>query len=372
MIINNKNLIMKICFVLGTRPEIIKLYPLINLCKKKKIRHIIIHTGQHNTYLMDKKFFEDFKIAPDYLLKNNKNFLTTTMQKLSKIYLKEKPDYIINQGDTNTVLASSLACNKLDHKKDENRNKFKLVHIEAGLRSYDRSMPEEINRIIADQLADILLAPTKTSKKNLLKENHPGSKIFVVGNTICDSIRDNKKKINHKILNKYKLSKKKYFLLTLHRPDMVDNKKNLEKIISYFSKLSKQRGLKIIFPIHPRTQQKIRLFRIRNLNKLKIINPCGYFDFIALQKYAKVIFTDSGGIQEEACILKTPCLTIRKNTERPETVKIKSNILTGYNLSKIDRSLNKIINSKTKWGNPYGNNVSNKILKVLVKKYKNV
>ena len=371
MIINNKNLIMKICFVLGTRPEIIKLYSLIKLCKKKKIKYIIVHTGQHNTYLMDKKFFEEFKIVPNYLFKSNKNFLTTTIQKLSKIYLKEKPDYIINQGDTNTVLASSLACNKLKNKKNKYTNKFRLVHVEAGLRSYDRSMPEEINRIIADQLADILLAPTKISKNNLLKENHPQSKIFVVGNTICDSIRDNKKKINHKILDKLKLSKKGYFLLTLHRPDMVDNKKNLNKLINYFSELSKKNGLRIIFPIHPRTQQKILLFKIRNLNKLQIIDPCGYFDFLALQKYAKVIFTDSGGIQEEACILKTPCLTIRKNTERPETVKIKSNILTGYSLSKINYSLNKIANSKIKWKNPYGSNVSNKILKILIEKYKN-
>ena len=202
---------MKICFVLGTRPEIIKLYSLIKLCKTKKIKHFIIHTGQHNTYLMDKKFFEDFGIVPDYLLKSNKEFLTTTIQKLSKIYLKEKPNYIINQGDTNTVLASSIACNKLNYRKDKNKNRFKLVHVEAGLRSYDRSMPEEINRIVADQLADILLAPTEISKKNLLKENHQESKIFVVGNTICDSIKDNKKKLITKFWINLNLLKKNIF-----------------------------------------------------------------------------------------------------------------------------------------------------------------
>ena len=153
---------------------------------------------------------------------------------------------------------------------------------------------------------------------------------------------------------------------------MVDNKNSLKRIINYFSKLSKRRGLRIIFPIHPRTQQKIKLFKIKNSDKLQIINPCGYFDFLSLQKYAKAIFTDSGGIQEEACILKTPCLTIRKNTERPETIKVKSNILTGYSLSKINYSLDKIINSKNQWNNPYGKNVSDKILKILIKQYKNV
>ena len=152
---------MKICFVLGTRPEIIKLFPLIKLCEKKKINYFIIHTGQHYTYLMDGKFLDDFKVIPKYSLKIKKNFLPNAITELSKIILKEKPNFVINQGDTNTVLASSLACNKLNY----NGKKTKLVHVEAGLRSYDKSMPEEINRIIADQLSDILLVPTKESKK---------------------------------------------------------------------------------------------------------------------------------------------------------------------------------------------------------------
>lgn len=364
---------MKICFVLGTRPEIIKLFPLIKICKKKKIKHFVIHTGQHNSYLMEKKFFEDFKIKPKYFLtkKNNKkSFITETMDNISKIYLKEKPEYIVNQGDTDTVLASSLACNKLSEKNYYDKKKFQLVHVESGLRSYDQSMPEEINRIISDQLSDVLLAPTSDSKKNLIKENIVQSKIYVVGNTISDSIKENLNKTTDKVVNKLGLKKKNYFLLTLHRPDLVDNKKNLSKIINYFCSLSKRKKTKIIFPIHPRTQQKIKLFKIKNFNKLKIVNPCNYFDFLSLQKNAKLILTDSGGIQEEACILKTPCLTIRKNTERPETIKIKSNILTGYSLAKIDISLNRILKSKINWKNPYGNNVSRKIINILLKKFK--
>ena len=141
-------------------------------------------------------------------------------------------------------------------------------------------------------------------------------------------------------------------------------------MINFFSKLSKTKNMQIIFPIHPRTQKRIKLFKIKNFNNLKIINPCNYFDFLSLQKSAKLIFTDSGGIQEEACILDTPCITIRKNTERPETLKIKSNVLVGYDLNKINFSLNKMLKSKIKWKNPYGNNVSNKILQILKKEYK--
>ena len=300
--------------------------------------------------MMDKKFFLDFNIKPKYILNREKSFITSTIDKISPIFLREKPDYIINQGDTNTVLASALACNKLSLNMIDNK-KFKLVHVESGLRSHDKSMPEEINRIIADQLSDILLVPTPESQKNLIKENISKKKIYIVGNTISDSIKLNKKKINTEILSNLKLKKKDYYLLTLHRPDMVDNKKNLTSVI------------------HPRTQKKIKLFKIKHLYNLKIINPCNYYDFLSLQKNAKIIFTDSGGIQEEACILKTPCITIRKNTERPETLKIKSNLLAGYSLKKINNLLNKMLVSKTKWKNPYGNNVSKKILDILKKNY---
>ena len=159
---------MKICFVLGTRPEIIKLYPLIDHLKKNRMKFSIIHTGQHNLFSMEKVFFKNFKLSPKYILKNRKNFISKTIIDLCHIFLKEKPNYIINQGDTNTVLASSLSHKILKNNQLKNT---KLVHIEAGLRSFDRSMPEETNRVIADQLSDILFAPTSISKKNLISEN---------------------------------------------------------------------------------------------------------------------------------------------------------------------------------------------------------
>jgi len=350
---------MKICIILGTRPEIIKLSPLIQLFKKVRINFFIVHTNQHKIYSMEGQFFQDFKIKPNYILSTNRDFLSESINQISKIYTKEKPDYIINQGDTYSVLASTIAFNNIKKKK------CKLVHLEAGLRSYDRSMPEELNRIIADHVGDILLAPTKISKNNLLKENIIKSKIYVVGNTISDAITINKKKINSKILEKYKLKKKEFYLLTLHRPDMVDNKKNIIKILNFFSELLKNSNIKMLFPIHPRTKNNLKNFSLKNFHNIKIINPCNYFDFLSMQKNAKLVFTDSGGIQEESCILKTPCITIRKNTERPETLKIKANILCGYSLSKIKSAIKKNNTKKIRWQNPYGNNVCNKILRIL-------
>ena len=215
---------MKICIILGTRPEIIKLFPLISLLKKKKIKFFIIHTGQHKIFSMEGQFLKYFKIKPKYTLKTKKHFLSETIKKISKIYNKEEPDYIINQGDTNSVLASSISFNNIKKKH------MKLVHLEAGLRSFDKTMPEEINRIIADHISDILLIPTKFAYQNLKNESIKENKIFHVGNTIFDAIEKNKKKLNLDILKKLNLKSKKFYLLTLHRPDMVDKKNNLKKI----------------------------------------------------------------------------------------------------------------------------------------------
>ena len=356
---------MKICIVLGTRPEIIKLFPLIFELKKSKINFFTVHTGQHKIFSMQGQFIKYFNLKVKYKLKTNKNFISETIKKTLKIYKKEKPDYIINQGDTNTVLASCLAYLVLTKSK-----KIKLIHLEAGLRSFDKTMPEENNRIIADHISDILLSPTNFANKNLRNENIEHKKIFKIGNTIADTINFNLKKINSNILKKLNLKKKKFYLLTLHRPDLVDDKSKLNKILKYFSSLNNN---KIIFPIHPRTQSKIKKLPFFKKKNLILINPCNYLDFLSLQKNAKLIFTDSGGVQEEACILKTPCITIRNNTERPETIKIRSNILVDYSITKLNKAVYSYLNKKFSWKNPYGKNVSKKIIKILKEDYsKNV
>ncbi len=256
---------MKICIILGTRPEIIKLFPLISLFEKKKIKFFIIHTGQHKLFSMEGQFLKDFNIKPKYVLKTKKKFLPETIKKISEIYKKERPNYVINQGDTNSVLASSISFNSIN-----NRN-MKLVHLEAGLRSFDRTMPEEINRIVADHISDILLAPTKFAYQNLRNENINKNKIYTVGNTIFDAIDKNKKKLNFDILKRFNLRKKNFYLLTLHRPDMVDKNINLNRIIKFFISLSKKDDIKIIFPVHPRTKnsKKYTFFNhYKSLNKI--------------------------------------------------------------------------------------------------------
>ena len=358
---------MNICFVLGTRPEIIKLSPLIKLCKKKRIKHTVIHTGQHFNYNMEGQFFKDLHVKPKYFLilnnKNNynKNFFIRAVKKLVTCYTKVNPDFIINQGDTNTVLASALA-----YKKIKNKIKAKLVHVEAGIRSFDKKMPEEINRIKADKISDILFAPTSIAKKNLVSEKLKNKKIYVVGNTISDTIRE-----NFKLWKTKKITEKEYFFLTLHRPETVDKINRLKIVLNTLIKISNDLNIKIIFPIHPRTKKKIKFLKIKNLQKIQIIKPCNYFKSLNFQKNAKLIITDSGGMQEETCILKTPCVTIRNNTERPETLKIKSNILSGYKSLKIRIGILKMYNTKKNWKSPYGNFVSDKIIKILKKDFKN-
>ena len=348
---------MNLCFVLGTRPEIIKLSPLIKLCKKKNIQFNTIHTRQHYDFNMERQFFKEFKVKPNFFLsinrknKSNKKFLSKTVIQLTKLYKKLNPDYIISQGDTNTVLASVLAYNKVKKKI-----KARMVHVEAGIRSYDNSMPEEYNRIMADKYSQFLFAPTVIAKKNIIKEKLSNKKIFVVGNTISDTITQFKT---------VKAKKKGFFYLTLHRPETVDNLSRLKTVIQTMINISKKYDIDIFFPIHPRTKQKVSKLKLKNLKVLKIIEPCSYKKSLYYQKNSKIVITDSGGLQEESCILQTPCVTIRNNTERPETIKIGSNILAGYKSNVIEKSINKMLKTKKKWVSPYGKLVSQKILHIL-------
>ena len=347
-----------ICFILGTRPETIKLYPVIKIFKGN-FKFYIVHTGQHYDYNMQGQFFSDLGIKPNIFLNLNtkkfkrKLFLKKLSKKLSSLFVKIKPDYIINQGDTDSVRASVIAFNEIKKKINS-----KLIHIEAGIRSFDKKMPEEINRIYADKYSDYLFAPTRIAKKNLLNEKINPKKIFVVGNSISDAI---------KMFFKKKKKKSNYFFLTLHRVETVEIKKRLISVLTTLIELSSELNINIIFPAHPRTQKIIKKMKIRNLKKIKIIKPCGYKKSLTYINNAKLVITDSGGLQEEACILKTPCVTIRKNTERPETLKINSNFLTGYNKKKIRQGIFKMIRQRPIWSHPYGQNVSKKILSIILK-----
>ena len=362
---------MKICCILATRPEIIKCSPLIKLFQKKKINFFLIHTGQHYSKNLDKIFFKDLKLPkPKYNLQiKSRNPIKEAehtgkmMIKLENIILKEMPDCVIVHGDTNTALAGALTVRKLFTKTNFLKKQIKLAHLEAGLRSFDNLMPEEVNRIVSDHLSDILYTPTKISYNNLKNENLSQRKdILITGNTVVESVKKNMliaKKFN--TLKKFDLKEKKYFLVTLHRPETVDNLVRLKTIISTLNQLSKKYLIPVIFPIHPRTKKNLKNFKIKVKN-IRFIEPTNYVHFLNLQKNAKLVFTDSGGVQEESCILKTPCVTIRKNTERPETVIVGANMIAGYNSKSILKCSKKMMNKKHNWKIPLGNGSTSKII----------
>ncbi len=357
----------KIAIVFGARPTFIKMSPLIKLLKRKRANFFIVHTGQHYLKELDKVFFEELNLPkPDYNLKvgsGTHGYQTgLALIKIEKIFLKEKPDLVLVYGDTNSMLAGALASAKLH---------IPLAHIEAGLRSYDRFMPEEINRVLADHVSDFLFAPTKEAKNNLLKEGIEEKKIFVVGNLIVDALLQNIKISERylKILKDLNINKKKYFVITVHRPENVDFKNKLECIFNGLSLIFINYKMPIIFPIHPRTRKMIVKFGLNIPEGIKVIKPVGYFEFLALMKNTRLILTDSGGIQEESCILKVPCVTLRENTERPETLKVKSNILVGTDPKRILNGVKIMLKRKRGWKNPFGDGkASFKITKILNQK----
>lgn len=313
---------MKIISIVGARPQFIKLAPL-----SRKLRELfeekIVHTGQHFDQEMSNLFFKELEIPePDYNLgiSGGKHGEQTgkMLIGLEEILVDEQPDIVIVFGDTNSTLAGSLASAKLG---------IKTVHIEAGLRSFNRSMPEETNRIVADHTSDYLFAPTQTSMKNLNDENLI-SKSYLTGDIMVDSINSAKEKLlSEKRPNIYREKFEKYFLLTMHRPYNVDDSSNLSRIFNELGKLSQQ----VIFPVHPRTNQIIKNNYIKIPDNFTIINPVGYLDFVMLEMSADKIITDSGGIQKEAYILKKPCITLRSETEWLETVEAGWNLVINPN-----------------------------------------
>ncbi len=342
---------MKIAIVLGTRPEIIKMSPIIRECQKRDIDFYILHTGQHYSFEMDRVFFEDLKLpVPKYNLDVGSgphgDQTGKMLSGIEKILMEETPDIVLVQGDTNTVLAGALAASKLH---------IKVGHVEAGLRSFNRSMPEETNRVVADHISDYLFAPTENSKKYLLNEGIPEEKIFITGNTVVDAVYQNLEIARSRgdVLAKYGLTKENYFLATVHRAENTDNPERLKNILGAFEQINLDLGLPIIFPAHPRTVKMIREFGLGVPEGVKVVQPLGYLDFLQLEGSAKLILTDSGGLQEEACILDVPCVTLRDNTERPETVDVGANIVAGAD-GMVPEIVRKMLETENEWENPYG------------------
>jgi len=333
---------MKVMSIFGTRPEIIRLSRIFALLDKN-FDHVMVNTSQNYTRELNSVFFDDLNIRkPDYDLKVNTEAygieVADVIVKTEKLLKKEKPDLLLILGDTNSGLSAIPAAHQ----------GIKIVHLEAGMRSYDFRMPEEKNRVMIDHLSTVLLPYTHYSRENLIRENIHPSKIFVVGNPIIEVIEYYLPKINKsKILQKLKLKKNDYFLVTAHRSENVDNLKSLRNIFLGLEKIHKKFGKKIIYPIHPRTTSKMKNIQIPK--GIELIDPLGFFDFTYLEKNAFCLLTDSGTVPEEALYFKKPCVTIRDSTERPEIIEAGSNIMSGLTPENILRSTESITSSKPDW-----------------------
>lgn len=351
----------KLLSIIGARPQFIKLAPLVSALNIRNISHKILHTGQHYDETMSRLFFIDLKIPePDYQLNINGGThgqqTGSMLSSIESILLKENPDGVVVFGDTNSTLAGALAAVKL---------RIPTFHVEAGLRSFNRAMPEEINRILTDHCSDILFAPTTEALTNLDKEGLK-AKSILTGDIMVDSITMALNLINpHRI--EYSTRWGEYYLLTLHRPYNVDDSIKLRRILNDLGRMNRT----IVFPVHPRTRKIINEVSMKIPSCITIIDPVGYLEFINLQKQAIGIITDSGGIQKEAYLLRKPCITLRSETEWTETVQ------SGWNLLiDVDTSINltePILSFRPPADHPdiFGSNVSNKIISSIVNKLEN-
>jgi UDP-N-acetylglucosamine 2-epimerase (non-hydrolysing) len=329
---------LKILNIVGARPNFMKIAPIVREMRRreKDFLPLIVHTGQHYDAAMSDSFFTDLDIpAPDFHLEvgsaSHAVQTARVMTAFEPVVLQEKPDWVLVVGDVNSTIACALVCSKLG---------IKVAHVEAGLRSRDRTMPEEINRILTDAISDLLLTTSPDADENLKREGIDENKIKFVGNVMIDSLFYNLKKAEtSKVREDLNLSAKDYAVLTLHRPSNVDEKNVFADLLGALVRIGEK--LPVIFPVHPRTKSRIAEFgfseTIENSN-IKLIEPLGYLDFMRLYSGARLVLTDSGGLQEETTALGIPCLTLRENTERPITIQMGTNHLVGTNPEKIKQT----------------------------------
>lgn len=338
-------------FILGTRPEIIKLAPVIRACEARDIPYIIAHSGQHYSEELDTVFFEQLELpTPEYNLQvgsqSHGHQTGEMMVGIEDIVQFESPDVVLVQGDTNTVLAGAATVGKMDPE---------LGHIEAGLRSFDREMPEEQNRIVADHLADYLFAPTETSADLLKREGLDDDRIHVTGNTVVDAVHQNVELAADRstVLTDLDLTHP-FGVMTAHRAENVDDAARFAALLDGVDRAATELGIEFVYPVHPRAENRIEEFGLTIPGGVRLVEPLDYLDFLLLEQEASLILTDSGGVQEEACILGTPCVTIRDSTERPETLDVGANHLAGVEAATIRAGAVAMAKVSPEWENPFG------------------
>lgn len=332
---------MHILHVVGARPNFMKAAPVLAALQRRPgVQQTLVHTGQHYDASMSDVFFVQLGMpAPDVNLEvgsgSHAQQTAAIMSKLEPVILDKKPDVVLVYGDVNSTVAATMVCAKL---------MVRVGHVEAGLRSFDRAMPEEVNRLVTDKLADILFTPSEDGDRNLLNEGVPAKKIAQVGNVMIDSLV---RLLPAAIQCKANGHPERYALVTLHRPSNVDDNEALRGIIESLLEINDR--LPVLFPVHPRTRQRIKDFGL-DVSKLHLLDPAPYIEFLALQRRATVVITDSGGIQEETTYLGVPCLTLRSNTERPITVDVGTNVLVGQDSKRLMIEIEKILAGKGKVG----------------------
>lgn len=341
-----------IVLVLGTRPEIIKLAPVIRACEARSLSYSILHTGQHYSEGLDAVFFEQLELpSPDYELDvgsgTHGEQTGQMLQGVEAVLQESRPETVLVQGDTNTVLAGAIATSKLDPD---------LGHVEAGLRSFDRGMPEETNRVLTDHCSDYLFAPTEQSRDYLRREGLPDERIHVTGNTVVDAVQQNRAIAERKstALETHGLDPGGFVLLTAHRAENVDDDGRFADILAGADAVSDALGYPVLYPIHPRARKRIDEGNLPVPPSIALVEPLSYLEFLELQAHAAVVLTDSGGVQEETCTLGTPCVTLRDTTERPETLEVGSNRLVGTDPDTIRSAAIEMASVEPNWSNPYG------------------
>lgn len=357
---------MKVMTVLGTRPEIIRLSLIIKKLDQFAEKHVLVNTGQNFTSSLSDIFFDQLNIRkPDYILSNQQQSLGEQLslmyKKLEPIFLKEQPDRVLVLGDTNSGLSAILA----------ERIGIPVIHMEAGNRCFDLEVPEEKNRRIIDTISSINLPYTPQSKENLVSEGFPRNRIFISGNPINEVLEHYKENIDSSpILSTLNLVEEDYFLVTVHRAENVDYEDRIIEIFDGLNRVAKTYDKRVICSIHPRTKSRLDRIKDFEVNSLvEFYEPFGFFDFVKLEKNAFCVLTDSGTVQEECCLFHVPTVTIRKTTERPETIACGSNILSGIDAKQIVNSVNVMVNQPKTWSFPEGydhTNVSDKIVKIVL------
>jgi UDP-N-acetylglucosamine 2-epimerase (non-hydrolysing) len=341
----------KIAIVVGTRPEIIKMAPVVRACVASNTPYLLLHTGQHYSFEMDGVFFHELGLPPAH--HNLEVGSGTQVYQIGTILLgaeplltRERPDVLLVEGDTNSVLAMGLAAQKIG---------ILVGHVEAGLRSYDRGMPEEINRILTDHLSEFLFAPTEKSRQILLGEQIAPRRIHVTGNTVVDELLLQRKRAERpELFDRFGIRKGAYALATVHRAENTDVPERLNGIFTGLAEAGRELDVPVLAALHPRTQSRLREQGVSVDGAVRVLPPLPYLDFLGLHASAALTLTDSGGLQEEACTLGVPCVTLRDNTERPESVDVGANVLAGADPAKIVACARAMRDRPRSWPNPFG------------------